>query len=217
MDFVTIDFETADYARKSACSVGLAKYHNGKMIDTFYSLIRPPRLYIRPDLTALHDLTVKDVKNAPTFAELWYKISNLIGDLPLAAHNASFDMGVLLATLEWYELPIPILRYFCSLKLVRRTWPSFNSHALTALAKEFGISYKVHNALDYAKTCGTNIMLAARKFQCTSIEELLKAANLKMMKTNGEAEILTQKEIDQLLPPIGVTDTDNFVSDSIDI
>jgi len=92
MDFVAIDFETAKYSRESACSVGLVKFHNGKAVDTFYSLICPPILYIRPDFTDIHGLTVDDVKDAPTFAEIWDSgVRPFIGDLPLAAHNALDD------------------------------------------------------------------------------------------------------------------------------
>jgi DNA polymerase-3 subunit epsilon len=203
MNFVTIDFETADYSRRSACSVGMVKYQDGKKIDAFYSLIRPPELYIRPNFTAIHGLTVEDVKGAPTFAELWKdKISNFIGDFPLAAHNANFDMGVLIASLEWYELEIPYLKYFCSLQLARHTWPSIKSHALAALAEEFGIAYKVHNALDDAETCGKIILMAAEKFHSTRPEELLKAANVQMM-TKGQT--LSQEEINQLLGAIGAS------------
>jgi DNA polymerase III subunit epsilon len=77
MNFVSIDFETAKYSRESACSVGLVKYQDGKAADTFYSLIRPPDLYIRPDFTEIHGLTVDDVKDAPTFAHLWLNTSAL--------------------------------------------------------------------------------------------------------------------------------------------
>jgi len=187
MNFVTIDFETADYSRRSACSLGMVKYADGKITDTFYSLIRPPELYIRPDFTAIHGLTVEDVKDAPSFAELWETgIYPFIDNLPLAAHNAGFDMGVLLAAIEWYDLPFPELQYFCSLKIARRTWPSLRSHALTALADTFGIVYNAHNALDDAETCGKIILMAAEKQRCSCIKELLKTLNTRMYKTKQE-------------------------------
>ena len=187
MNFVTIDFETADYPRNSACSLGMVKYRDGKAVDTFYSLIRPPELYIRPDFTAIHGLTVEDVKDAPTFAELWEsKICPFMEDLPLAAHNAAFDMGVLFATIEWYDLPFHELRYFCSLQIARRTWPSLKSHALTALAREFGIGYNAHNALDDAETCGKIILLAAEKLHCTSLKKLLRAARTREQITGNK-------------------------------
>jgi len=181
MNFVSIDFETAKYSRESACSVGLVKYQDGKVTDTYYSLIRPPVLYIRPDFTDIHGLTVDDVKDAPTFADLWESaIKPFIGGLPLAAHNAQFDMGVLWAVLECYELEIPALSYFCTCSLARHTWPELKSHALTALAGHFGIVYDAHNALADAETCGKLVLMAADKFGCTNIERLLNNAGLEM-------------------------------------
>jgi DNA polymerase III epsilon subunit-like protein len=61
-DFITIDFETVTYSRDSAISIGLVKYSNYKPIESYYSLIRAPKLYIRLDFTAIHSLIVEDVK-----------------------------------------------------------------------------------------------------------------------------------------------------------
>jgi DNA polymerase-3 subunit epsilon len=181
MNFVCIDFETAKYSRESACSVGLVKYIDRKAVDTFYSLIRPPSLYIRPDFTDIHGLTVDDVKDAPSFADIWdSSIKPFIEDIPLAAHNASFDMGVLWAVLEWYDIDIPALEYFCTCSLARRTWPKLKSHALTSLAKNFNIVYNAHNALDDAMTCGKLALMSAEKFGCADVTGLLAAAGIKM-------------------------------------
>jgi DNA polymerase-3 subunit epsilon len=181
MNFIAIDFETAKYSRESACSVGLVKFINGKAADTFYSLIRPPVLYIRPEFTDIHGLTVEDVRDAPDFAEVWENnIRPFIGDLPLAAHNAAFDMGVLRAALEWYELPIPPLKYFCSLKLARAAWPELKSHALTSLGEYFGITYDAHNALEDAQTCGAIVRRAVERYACSHVGELLGAVQMEM-------------------------------------
>jgi len=181
MNFVAIDFETAMYSRESACSVGLVKFEDGKAVDTFYSLIRPPRLYIRPDFTEIHGLTVDDVKDAPVFANLWDSaIRPFIGDFPLAAHNAPFDMGVLSAVLDWYKLDIPEIPFFCTCSLARRTWPNLKSHALNALANNFGIVYNAHNALDDAMTCGKLALMSAEKYRCASVAHLLSAAGVQL-------------------------------------
>ena len=179
-DFIAIDFETAEYNRNSAISIGLVKYHDYQFVDTYYSLIRPPNLFIRPDFTDIHGLTVDDVKDEPDFMYLWENgIRDFLGDTSLAAHNAPFDMGVLGATLKWYELPIPELRYFCTCNLARRTWPGFKSYALTALAARFNITYNAHNALDDAMTCGKLVQMSAQEFNTgTDIEKLLEASGL---------------------------------------
>jgi DNA polymerase-3 subunit epsilon len=181
MDFVTIDFETAKYSRESACSVGLVRFTDGKEDDTFYSLICPPILYIRPDFTDIHGLTVEDVRDAPAFPDIWEsQILPFIGNLPLAAHNAPFDMGVLRAVLQWYELAIPGLRYFDTLTLSRRVWPELESHALTNLGEAFNINYKAHNALDDARTCGSIVLLAGEKSGKKSVKTLLASSGLGM-------------------------------------
>ena len=40
-DFAAIDFETANNERTSVCSVGVVIVRDGKIVDTFYSLIQP--------------------------------------------------------------------------------------------------------------------------------------------------------------------------------
>jgi len=174
-DFITIDFETADYPPESAISVGLVKYRNYQSISSYYSLIRPPNLYIRSDFTDIHGLTIDDVIDAPDFSYIWEnEMKGFIGNTLLAAHNAPFDMKVLKAVLDWYELPVPELPYFCTLNLSRRAWPNLKSHALTSLAKIFEIIYNAHNALDDAFTCGKLVQLAAEEFSTEKkIEELL--------------------------------------------
>jgi DNA polymerase-3 subunit epsilon len=181
LNFITIDFETGKYSPESAISVGLVKYRNGKAVDNLYSLIRPPSLYIRPNFTEIHGLTVDDIRDAPSFANLWEsRILPFIGGMPLAAHNARFDMGILAAVLEWYSLSMPRLNYFCTLALSRRVWPELASHALTFLGETFGISYNAHNALDDAKTCGTITCMAAEQRSSDSLEELLSSAGIGM-------------------------------------
>ncbi|MDR1099268.1 MAG: 3'-5' exonuclease [Treponema sp.] len=181
MNFVAIDFETAQYARESICAAGLVKFRNGKAQDSFYSLVRPPVLYIRPDFTDIHGLTVEDVRFAPTFADIWdTAMLPFIDDMPLAAHNASFDMGALRAVLGWHGLPVPPLRYFCTLALSRNVWPGLRSHSLPNLGAHFSIRYEAHNALDDARTCGDIACLAARRTGSSNLQDLLRAARTKM-------------------------------------
>jgi len=189
-DFIAIDFETAVYNPNSAISIGLVRYRDYQPVDTYYSLIRPPNLYIRPDFTDIHGLTVDDVKDAPDFLYLWENgIRDFLGDAPLAAHNAAFDMGVLKSVLEWYESPVPDLRYFCTCSLARNTWPGFKSYALTALAERFNITYNAHNALDDAMTCGKLVQMSAREFNTgADIEKLLQAAETRLNQLANSKE-----------------------------
>jgi DNA polymerase-3 subunit epsilon len=89
-------------------------------------------------------------------------------------------MGVLWAVLEWYELEIPELPYFCTCSLARHTWLGLESYSLTALAERFGIVYNAHNALEDALTCGKLVSMSAEKFNAANIPELLPAAGIEM-------------------------------------
>jgi DNA polymerase-3 subunit epsilon len=184
-EFIAIDFETATESPNSAISVGLVKYRNYRPISSYYTLIRPPKLYISSDFTEIHGLTVDDVRDAPDFSSVWKsEIKNFMGKNLLAAHRASFDMNVLKAVLEWYKIPLPKLSYFCTLNLAHRVWPKLKSHALTVLAKKFKIIYNAHNALDDALTCGKLVQMAAKKNDSEKkIEELLSEieVNIKLL------------------------------------
>ncbi|MCL1865284.1 MAG: 3'-5' exonuclease [Spirochaetes bacterium] len=196
-DFIAIDFETATYSPDSAISIGLVKYHNYKPIGSYYSLIRPPKLYIRPDFTAIHGLVLTDVKDAPDFKYIWeHEVEEFIGTTILAAHNAAFDMRVLRSTLKYYDVPVPAVSYFCSCKLSKKVWPVCRSHSLSNLAARLNIIYNAHNALADAETCGKIINLCAREIVSSldkksgkntrmPLNKLLEKVNVKVRTLGG--------------------------------
>lgn len=157
MEFVAIDFETANQYPQSACSVGLARFDgDGRVTDRFYSLIKPPRGYdmFLAHNVEIHGIRPRDVADAPDFAYIWPEIELFIGNDVLVAHNAEFDMGILRSLFSHYCIEKPELRYFCSLQISRRIWPNLSSHALTFLSDHFQLEYNAHNALDDAINCG---------------------------------------------------------------
>lgn len=157
MNFVTIDFETANQYPQSACSVGLVRFdEQGNVLDTFYSLIKPPKgfdmFYSRN--IEIHGIHPYDVAQENMFDYIWPEIEYFIGDDFLVAHNAQFDMNVLKSLLCYFDIPKPDIKYFCSLQISRKIWPKLPSHALTYLSEHFDFKYNAHNALDDAVNCG---------------------------------------------------------------
>ena len=90
MNFVAIDFETANYARDSACAIGLVKVVGGEIVDKAVHLIKPPtREFV---FTYIHGLTWNDVATSADFGKLWPTLEPLLeGAEFLAAQNVSFD------------------------------------------------------------------------------------------------------------------------------
>ena len=67
MNFIAIDFETANEKRASACSLGMTIVKNGQVVDELYYLIKPKELRFSPMNTWIHGLRANDVKNAKEF------------------------------------------------------------------------------------------------------------------------------------------------------
>ena len=154
IDFCAIDFETACHNQASACAVGLARVRAGEVMETFYSLIKPPKgMEILPFFTGIHHITMKQVAGAPSFSELWPSLSAFIGSDLLVAHNSPFDRGVLTAVLYHYGLKAAAPKFECSCHLARRAWPSLENHKLDTVSRYLGIELDHHEALSDAVAC----------------------------------------------------------------
>ena len=181
LDYIAIDFETANYYRNSACSVGLVRFIDGKETDSCYSLIHPAKMYFIPEWTRdIHHISYDDVRDKPYFPEIWDSLVmpfiNQTPGVPLVAHNGNmFDMPVIKDCCEYFGMETPSLEYFDSLIISRKTWPKIKSHKLTDLGTFFNIEYLAHDALEDSRVCGQIIKLAADKWGVNSVEELLKA------------------------------------------
>lgn len=183
LDYVAIDFETANTYANSACSVGLVRFVDGKEVASVNSLICPAKMYFVPEWTEqIHHISYDDVRNKPQFPEVWDTLVvpflEQVPGLPLVAHNAGFDMNVIRSCMDYYGMPVPQLCYFDSLKVAQRTWPELDCHRLTYLGERFLIQYDAHNALDDSRTCGKIIRLAAKAQDADSVEGLLAACGL---------------------------------------
>lgn len=151
--FVAIDFETANYNRDSACSVGLAVVENGQITDTFSSFIRPTPNTFDDKLIGIHGITPEAVRHAPTFAELWPEIQGRCRVGLIAAHNASFDVGVIHACTNALDDCWQPSRYFCTYRMAQAMLPGLPNHKLATLANLFGIHLDHHVAASDAIAC----------------------------------------------------------------
>lgn len=180
MNFTAIDFETANGFRGSACAIGAAKYRNGRLVETHYTLLQPPAGYDRfdPRNIAIHGITPTDVTTAPAFAEHFEEFYSFIDDDVVVAHNAGFDIGVIEAGLEVSHKPIPRLEFACTLSLSRKTY-QLASHALPSAAAEAGYVLKNHhNALEDAKAAAAIVVDTARRLEAGSLDALLNATGM---------------------------------------
>ncbi len=179
--YIAIDFETANSARASACQVGLAKFEGGEIVDRLNLLVKPHPSIGGFDFynTQIHGISGADVKDSPEFVEYWPKIQDFIGESPLVAHNAGFDMSVLRGVLDLYQLDYPDLEYVCTFMLARNLLQPAELN-LAFVARELGVTLNNHHdALADAIAAGEIAHVMIEKFGVSSIIELAHLANIR--------------------------------------
>lgn len=154
-DFVAIDFETANHHRSSICSVGMVVVRNGEIVESANRLVRPTPNFYSYWNTEVHGITQEMTDEAPTFPEVWEELSQLIGNLPLIAHNKNFDEGCLRAVHEKYAMVYPEYPFLCTYLGARRYFGNaLVNHKLPTVAKHCGFDLiHHHDALADAEAC----------------------------------------------------------------
>lgn len=175
MNFIAMDFETASAKRYSAVSLGLAVVRDNKLVDEFYTLIKPDSFFDKRN-TRIHGITEADVRNAPIFPEVWEQIQQFYTPNQLViAHNAPFDNGVLRETLTHYDIDLP---HYLSLDTVRtsqKLYPELPNHKLNTVAAALGIDLKHHhNALNDTVAAAEILVRQATDFGVEPVKQLVK-------------------------------------------
>jgi DNA polymerase-3 subunit epsilon len=156
--FAALDFETANTARESACAVSLVVVDGAEVIDTFTSLVKPPRGGFQ--FTAIHGITARHVADAPSYRDVHGEVlRRLEGCAFVAAHNAAFDASVMRALCEWFALEPPAPPWRCTVKLARARWP-LPSVRLPEVCRHLGIPLKHHDATSDATACARIVVAA---------------------------------------------------------
>ncbi|WP_168628070.1 3'-5' exonuclease [Cryobacterium sp. BB307] len=182
LNFTAIDFETANGSPASACSVGLVKVRDGKVVDKTGWFIKPPLGvdHFNEWNVRIHGITPTDVADAP----LWeLQLPDLIafadGD-PLVAHNAGFDMGVIKSACAASLIACPDFEYLCSLQVARRTY-NLDSYRLPVAAMAAGFEdFDHHNALADAEACAAIVVHAAKRHDALDVAHLAQIAGVRM-------------------------------------
>ena len=182
LNFVALDFETANGSRASACAIGLVKVEYGVVTGTMSRLFRPPIGFDEFSgwNIAIHGITPAMVAKEKRFVEVWPDISRFIGDLPILAHNAAFDLSVLRSTLTASQLDWPEYSYGCTMEMSRGLF-DLTSHSLSFVTHKAGIVWdesKHHDALYDAEICAEIAIAMSKLKDQTDLQALADALGL---------------------------------------
>jgi DNA polymerase III subunit epsilon len=174
MNFVAIDFETANEKRNSACSLGITVVKNNRIAEERYWLIRPEEMRFAPVNIMIHGIYPAQVVNEPTFDLLWPEILPYIENSLVIAHNAAFDISVLRNTLAYYQIPFPYFTYGCTLAMSRKYFSYLPNYKLNTVSKHLGYTFQHHHASADASACANILIEIAQELQLDSFNEIAK-------------------------------------------
>lgn len=194
LDFTAIDFETANGSAASACSVGLVKVRDGRVVDSAYWLIKPPLGH--DDFlewnVRIHGIMAVDVVDALLWSEQLPELVSFAENDHLVAHNAGFDMGVITAACAASYLDSPAFDYLCSLQVARKTY-HLESYRLPVAAMAAGYEdFQHHNALADAEACAAIVVHAAYRHGASNISELSDATGARIKRIGMPLRVVSR-------------------------
>lgn len=150
--FNAIDVETANADRASICQIGIVHVRNGHIEDEWQTLIDPEG-WFDPWNVAIHGIRENDVRDSPTLPQVRAELRSRLRGSVLVSHT-SFDRVAFERAMTRYNLEQLQVRWLDSARIVRRAWPERygrGGHDLKTVAKDLGISFEHHNALEDAR------------------------------------------------------------------
>ena len=151
--YVVFDLETTGlYADKgdSIIEIGAVKMKNGKIIDTFDTFVNPG-VVISNEIISITGITNEMVEYAPVEEDAVNVFINWVGDLPMVAHNAKFDISFINSAYRKYNLGVLKNTLIDTLGLSRYLESNERYHNLATLVLRYNIPWneEKHHRANY--------------------------------------------------------------------
>ena len=175
MEFVAVDFETANGSRASVCQVGVERVVDGVIAERQCWLVTPPTGAddFAPANVRVHGIDAEAVRGAVSWAEAAEQLVRLVGTSPVVAHNAAFDAGVYAAACAHEGLVPTEWEWVDSLAVAERFIDS-NRRDLPSVAHALGLPPFSHHDAGADATATADVVLElGRRFGATTLGDLL--------------------------------------------
>jgi DNA polymerase-3 subunit epsilon len=142
--FCFVDIETngskPEYAQ--IIEIGAAMVENGRIIDKFETFVKADE--IPENIVHLTNITLDDVKNAPSLKDTLAKFRLFLKDAVFVAHNVNFDYNFISYSMERAGFGPLLNRKVCTIDLAKKTLEA-ERYGLGFLIKEFDIDIAQHH------------------------------------------------------------------------
>ena len=152
-EYVVFDTETTGFNAGGAdqmIEIGAVKIKDGEITDRFDELIDPKR-HIPDKITELTCITDEMVKGKDDEETVTKRFIEWVGNLPMVAHNAKFDISFIEMAMKKYNLGEFKNTVIDTLELSRTLDQGYARHSLSALVKRYNVPWEedAHHRADY--------------------------------------------------------------------
>ncbi|TDX52340.1 PolC-type DNA polymerase III [Orenia marismortui] len=149
--FIVFDLETTGTSNQDKITeIGAIKIENGKVTDTFSTLVNPKRK-INSFIQNLTGITNEMVKGAPFIEDILDEFIDFVEDGILIFHSPSnFDLRFINNELTNSNRAVLKNNYLDTVRLARKILPQLDSHKLNIVADYLDLEFNHHRATDDA-------------------------------------------------------------------
>jgi predicted DnaQ family exonuclease/DinG family helicase len=173
-NFVALDLETTGLnpEKDRIIEVGAVRVREGRVVDELSQLV-DPQIPLPRFITDLTGISQEDLGGQPVIDQVLPRVLDFLGEDPLVAHNAAFDVNFLGAALKRAALPSLSNTNFDTLFLSCIFLPCLRDHRLATLVDFYQISLKrAHRALDDARATGELFLSLVRQMVALDLTTL---------------------------------------------
>ncbi len=184
MNFVAIDFETANPDFSSICQVGFVEFQNGAVVATWETLVDPQDWFCDSNVE-IHGIDEFAVRGAPTWPVAHQQLCERLKGR-IVVHHTAFDKAALTQACSKHSLEPPACQYLDSARVTRRAWPEFarSGYGLKSISAHLHIAFKHHNAMEDARAAGM-VVVHALNHSGKTVEEWCSFALTKLAPPPG--------------------------------
>jgi len=181
LDFVALDFETANSNYASICQIGIVIFRDGKIDEKVCQLIDPESFFEGINM-ARHGIKENEVKGKPTFSQFSETLNSYLQD-QIVVHYQPFDYSAYHQACELHGLEPVDCIWLDVAKVVRRLWFGFqhSGYGLENVSAQLGINYKPHDACEDAGAAG-QVFIEACNQSGRTIKDWTRRINWKINK-----------------------------------
>ena len=143
--YVVFDLETTGFSpiKDKIIEIGAVKVVHGKITDKFSTFVNP-KVPIPFEITQLTSFTDQMVLDAPTIEKALPDFLKFVGDAPLVAHNASFDVSFIEQNCRYQDMT-PDFTSVDTVAMARILLPTLSKYKLNIVANALHISLENHH------------------------------------------------------------------------